>query len=88
MQIYASPYEIPISATQAHPSSNSHEVLQSALSDQTVASMEAEQEIYKTPCEGEGNTGLVYCVPSSNEQKIYEEFEGKRFRKLYHKEIM
>ena len=85
MQIYASPYETPISTTQARPASNSYEVLQSASSDQTAESMEAEQEIYETPCEGEGSTGPVYCIPSSDEQKIYEEFEGKRFR---HKEVM
>ena len=51
-------------------------------------SMEAEQQIYETPCEGEQSTGPVYCVPSSDEQKIYEEFEGKGFHKLCHEELM
>ena len=49
--------------------------------------IEKEEEIYNTPCENEGNYGPVYCEPPSNEHKIYEEFEGKRFRKLHHKEI-
>jgi len=43
--------------------------------------------IYETPCEGEETTGPIYCAPPSDEQKIYEEFEGKRFRKLHRKEI-
>lgn len=50
-------------------------------------SMEAEQKIYETPCDIEESVGPVYHEPSSDEQKIYEEFEGKRFRKLFHKEI-
>ena len=50
-------------------------------------SIEKEEEIYNTPYEDEGNYGPVYCEPPSDEQKIYAEFEGKRFRKLYHKEI-
>ena len=49
--------------------------------------MEAEQQIYETPYEEEDNYGPIYSVPPSDEQKIYEEFEGKRFRKLYHTEI-
>ena len=49
--------------------------------------MEAEQQIYETPYEDEENYGPIYSAPSSDEQKIYEEFEGKRFRKLYHIEI-
>ena len=49
--------------------------------------MEVEQQIYETPCEDEEDYGPIYSVPSSNEQKIYEEFEGKRFRHLYSAEI-
>ena len=49
--------------------------------------MEKEEVIYNTPCEDEGNCGPIYCEPPCDEHKIYEEFEGKRFRKLYHKEI-
>ena len=49
--------------------------------------IEREEEIYNTPYEDEGNYGPVYCEPPSDEQKIYAEFEGKRFRKLYHREI-
>ena len=50
-------------------------------------SIEKEEEVYNTPYEDEGNCGPVYCEPPSDEKKIYAEFEGKRFRKLYHKEI-
>ena len=50
-------------------------------------SMEAEQQIYETPYEDEENYGPIYSTPSSDEQKIYEEFEGKRFRKLYQREL-
>ena len=50
-------------------------------------SMEAEQQIYETPHEDEENYGPIFSIPSSDEQKIYKEFEGKRFRKLYHGEL-
>ena len=50
-------------------------------------SIEEEEVIYNTPCEDEGSYGPIYCEPPSDEHKIYAEFEGKRFRKLYHKEI-
>ena len=50
-------------------------------------SLEAEQMIYNTPCEGEESMGPIYYSLLSNEQKIYEEFEGKQFRKLHHNEL-
>ena len=50
-------------------------------------SMEAEQQIYETLYEDEGNYGPIYSTPSSDEQKICEEFEGKKFCKLYQKEL-
>ena len=60
----------------------------SSLPPQEMArSIEKEEEIYNTPYEDEGNYGPVYCEPPSDEHKIYAEFEGKRFRKLYHREI-
>ena len=52
-----------------------------------VESIEAEQQVYETPCEGERSIGPIYCAPSSDEKKIYEEFEGKRFRKLRREEL-
>ena len=70
-------YELPPSSYEL-PSLSSYEVAES---------MEAEQQIYETPYEDEGNCGPIYNAPSSDEQKIYEEFEGKRFRKLFHREI-
>ena len=64
-------------------SANWYEVPSQAL----AKSIEEEEEIYNTPYEVEGNYGPVYCEPPNDEQKIYAEFEGKKFRKLYHKEI-
>ena len=49
--------------------------------------MEDEHKIYKTPCEDDGNYGPIYTEPPSEVEKIYETFEGKRFRKLYHQNI-
>ena len=54
--------------------------------DELSKSMENEQQIYDTPCK-QVDYGPVYCQPSDDEKKIYEEFEGKRFRKLFHNEI-
>ena len=83
--IYAASYETPTS-TLPHPVNNLYEV-PSASPYEMFESLEAEQVIYETPCEGEGTAGPVYCAPPSDEQKIYEEFEGKRFRKLRHEEL-
>ena len=47
----------------------------------------AEQLIYDTPFEDEDSYGPIYYEPPLKLNKIYEEFEGKRFRKLYHHEI-
>ncbi|XP_065896150.1 ephrin type-A receptor 4a-like isoform X2 [Dysidea avara] len=60
----------------------------SAAPYEIAVSMEAEQHIYETPCEDEEDYGPVYQKPPSDEQKIYEEFEGKRLCKLFHNEIM
>ena len=60
----------------------------SAAPYEIAVSMEAEQQIYETPCEDEEDYGPVYQKPPSDEQKIYEEFEGKRLHKLFHNEIM
>ena len=49
--------------------------------------MRAQQNIYTTPYKDEGNYGPLYCEPSSDEQKIYENFKGKMFHKLFHSEI-
>ena len=49
--------------------------------------MEDEQKIYETPCEDDGDYGPIYTEPPKAVEKIYETFEGKRFRKLYHRNI-
>ena len=61
--------------------------LSSPPPQEIARSKEKEEEIYNTPYEDEGDYGPVYRQPPSDERKIYVEFEGKRFRKLYHREI-
>ena len=73
----AAQYELPSSSYEL-PSISPYELAES---------LETEQQIYETPFEDEENCGPIYSAPSSDEQKIYEEYEGKRFRKLYHREI-
>ena len=51
-------------------------------------SIAAEESFYHTLCEGEGSIGKTYNAPLSDEQRIYKEFEGKRFQKLYHEELV
>ena len=62
-----------------------HEI--SNLPSQDMARSMEKEIICNTPCEDEGNCGPIYCEPPRDEHKIYAQFEGKRFRKLYHKEI-
>ena len=50
-------------------------------------SLETEETIYDTPYQNKVDFGVVYHTPADNEQKIYEEFAGKKFHRLYHKEI-
>ena len=47
--------------------------------------VETKEHAYYTLCE---DSGPVYHVPSSVERKVYEEFQGKRFQKLHHKDIV
>jgi len=77
-------YEIPSSST---PAVGIYE-MEGPAPYEIAESIEDEQQIYETPCEIEENIGPVYQEPSSDEHKIYEEFEGKRFRRLSHYEIM
>ena len=49
--------------------------------------LRVKQNVYSTPYGDEGNYGSLYREPSSDEQKIYEHFEGKMFHKLHHNEI-
>jgi len=49
--------------------------------------IEDEENIYETPCEDVGNCGPIYTEPPREVEKIYETFEGKRFRKLLHQNI-
>ncbi|XP_065899234.1 uncharacterized protein [Dysidea avara] len=50
-------------------------------------SLQKEENIYETPYKHKEDCGPVYCVPADDEKKIYEEFAGKKFRKLLRKEI-
>jgi len=56
-------------------------------SHEVAKSLETEETIYDTPYQSKVDFGAVYHIPADNEQKIYEEFAGKRFRRLHHKEI-
>ena len=49
--------------------------------------IEDEEKIYETPCEDVGNYGPIYTEPPREVEKIYETFEGKRFRKLFNRNI-
>ena len=80
------PYEIPTDAT-FEDSINEYEYDCASPFD-LAQSVEEEQLIYETPSENQENYGPVYEKPPSDEHKIYEKFEGKRFRKLFHKEVV
>ena len=84
--ISAVPYEELVSA-QPGLATYLYEV-PSASPYEMAESIEAEQQIYETPCEGEESMGPIYCVPPPDERKIYEEFEGKRFCKIRHEELV
>ena len=71
-----------VSAVPNEPSFSTRPCL--ASTESTVA----EEPFYHTLCEGEGSIGQIYNAPSSDEQKVYKEFEGKRFKKLYHEELV
>ena len=55
--------------------------------DNNSSHTEDEEKIYETPCKDDGNYGPIYTEPPREVEKIYETFEGKRFRKLFHKHI-
>jgi len=55
--------------------------------DDIAKSLEAEKQIYDTPSNNKQDYGPIYAVPSNDETKLYQEFEGKRFLKLGHKEL-
>jgi len=50
-------------------------------------SLQTEEGIYDIPYSHKGDCGPIYSVPANTVKKIYEEFAGKRFRKLLRKEI-
>ena len=56
-------------------------------SNDIAKSLQTEETIYDTPYSHIGDCGPIYCMPADDEKKIYEEFAGKKFRKLLHKEI-
>ena len=63
------------------------EVYDYAVLGSNSAQTENEQKIYDTPCEDDGDYGPIYTEPPMAVEKIYETFEGKRFRKLHHQNI-
>ena len=56
-------------------------------SNDIAKSLQTEKSIYDTPYSHKEDYGPIYSTPADNEKKIYEEYAGKRFRKLLHKEI-
>jgi len=56
-------------------------------SNDIAKSQQTEESIYDTPYSNIEDCGPIYSMPADNERKIYEEFAGKRFRKLLHKGI-
>ncbi|XP_065899814.1 ephrin type-A receptor 4a-like [Dysidea avara] len=54
--------------------------------EHAVNAMEDEQKIYETPCDDE-DYGPIYSKPPTQVEKIYETFEGKRFCKLFNRDI-
>ena len=83
--VIPAPYEVP---TTLSKSTVGIYEMESPSPFAIAESMEDDQQIYDTPCEDEEPSGPVYCKPPSDEHKIYEEFEGKRFRKIFHTEIL
>ena len=67
--------------------SSIEEVYAYAIPHSDNVQMEDEQKIYETPCENDGHYGPIYTEPPKAVEKIYETFEGKRFRKLHHQSI-
>jgi len=55
--------------------------------EHSVNAIEDEQQIYETPCDDDGNHGPIYAEPPTEIVKIFEAFEGKRFHKIYHRDI-
>ena len=57
-------------------------------SDTRATSLEEDEEkIYEMSYNDNENHGPIYTEPPTEVEKIYETFEGKRFRKLFHKNI-
>ena len=73
----AAPYEQPISAPY-------YELVDPASSPTPE---EITTSAYAEPYASVANIRQVYRQPSCDERKIYEQFEGKRFRKLHHNDI-
>jgi len=50
-------------------------------------STEEERFLYDIPCNDDHDYGPIYTDPPTKVEKIYELFEGKKFHKLYHKDV-
>ena len=85
-QVYDTLYKKP-TGTQPCLGNSLYDMLPSASLYKMAESIETKEHSYYALCESE-SIGPAYCVPSSDEQKVYEEFEGKRFHQLYHKDIV
>ncbi|XP_065899406.1 ephrin type-A receptor 4-like isoform X2 [Dysidea avara] len=79
------PYEIPLLEVLER-SLNKYEI-PTASPYELAQSMEQEKSIYETVTFDNKDYGPAYQKPPFEEKKIYEEFEGKIFRKLLRKEV-
>ena len=85
-QVYDTLYKKPTS-TQRCLGNDLYDTL-IALPYKMAESIKAEEQNYYTLCKDEESISPVYHVPSADEKKVYEEFEGKRFHKIHHNEIV
>ena len=84
-------YDLPTSSVDKVASASPPKMNQSAKAQNVYTEVYNDGGNYNNVCSAlyndKGNYGPLYCEPSSDEQKIYEEFEEKMFCKLHHSEI-
>ena len=71
------PYEAPSNAQPC--AQNTLYEIPSASPYEMVESIEAEQQVYETPCECEQSIGPTYYTPSSDEKKFMKNLKGRGF---------
>ena len=54
---------------------------------EVALSIEEEQKIYDTPCDGDEDCGPIYGEPPTEEERLYAVFEDKNLQKFDHQDI-